>query len=138
MSDNEKWSVEFGLTRLEIRRYIMVKQDALMESLSSNLHEFLNQIQGDLSGPRLQALVGYTKGSLHASYGGLESFFSEVLNIDETGWKDKGVKYWAWVFCTPILRCSCIAKSLTLAKRFRKKAYVTISHRQENYTGQPL
>jgi len=26
------------LTRLDIRRYIMVKQDALMESLSSNLH----------------------------------------------------------------------------------------------------
>jgi len=29
----------------------MVKQDALMESLSSNLHGFLNQIQGDLSVP---------------------------------------------------------------------------------------
>ena len=27
----------------------MVKQDALMESLSSNLHGFLNQIQGDMS-----------------------------------------------------------------------------------------
>ena len=29
----------------------MVKKDALMESLSSNLHGFLNQIQGDLSVP---------------------------------------------------------------------------------------
>ena len=29
----------------------MVKQDALMESLSSNLHGFLNQIQGNLSVP---------------------------------------------------------------------------------------
>lgn len=29
----------------------MVKQDALMESLASNLHGFLNQIQGDLSVP---------------------------------------------------------------------------------------
>ena len=28
MSDDEKWSVEFGLIRLEIRRYVMVKQDA--------------------------------------------------------------------------------------------------------------
>jgi transposase len=105
-------------------------------------------IEGQLFGPRLQALVGYMKGSLHASYSGLEAFFKEVLNmdvarshlcniinrlndalaapyeelgehipsepvlnIDETGWKDKGVKYWAWVFCTPILSFFCIAKS---------------------------
>jgi transposase len=105
-------------------------------------------VEGQLFGPRLQALVGYMKGSLHASYSGLEAFFSEVLNmnvarshlcnvikrlnnalaapyeelqehipsepvlnIDETGWKDKGIKYWAWVFCTPILSFFCIAKS---------------------------
>ena len=105
-------------------------------------------IEGQLFGPRLQALVGYMKGSLHASYSGLEAFFNEVLNmniarshlcnvinrlndalaapyeelgehipsepvlnIDETGWKDKGDKYWAWVFCTPILSFFCIAKS---------------------------
>ena len=105
-------------------------------------------IEGQLFGLRLQTLVGYMKGSLHASYSGLESFFSEilninvarshlcniinrlndalaapyeelgehipsepVLNIDETGWKDKGVKYWAWVFCTPILSFFYIAKS---------------------------
>jgi len=48
MSADEKWSVHFRLTRLDIRRYIMVKQDALMESLSSNLHGFLNQMD-DLS-----------------------------------------------------------------------------------------
>ena len=51
MSDEEKWSVEFRLTRLDIRRFIMVKQDALMESVSSNLHGFLSQIQGDMSVP---------------------------------------------------------------------------------------
>jgi hypothetical protein len=39
------------LTHLDIRRYIMVKQEALMEPLSSNLHGFLNQIQGNLSVP---------------------------------------------------------------------------------------
>jgi hypothetical protein len=26
MSDDEKWSVEFRLTRFDIRRYVMVKQ----------------------------------------------------------------------------------------------------------------
>jgi len=105
-------------------------------------------LEGQLFGPRLQALIGYMKGSLHASYSGLEAFCQEVLNInvarshlcnvikrvnealatpfeelkehiptepvlniDETGWKDKGNKYWAWVFCTPLVSFFWIAKS---------------------------
>jgi transposase len=105
-------------------------------------------IEGQLFGPRLQALVGYMKGSLHASYSGLEAFCREVLNInvarshlcnvikrvnealatpyeelkehiptepvlniDETGWKDKSIKYWAWVFCSPLVSFFWIAKS---------------------------
>jgi len=93
---------------------------------------------GVMEGPvfdlRLQALNGYVKGSLHASYSALEDFCREVLNInvtrshlfntisrdsdglakpyeelqqriptepvlniDESGWKDKGMKYWIWV-----------------------------------------
>ena len=105
-------------------------------------------IEGQLFGPRLQALIGYMKGSLHASYSGLEAFCGEilninvarshlcnvikrvnealatpyeqlkehiptepVLNIDETGWKDKGIKYWAWVFCSPVVSFFWIAKS---------------------------
>ena len=88
------------------------------------------------------------KGSLHASYSGLEEFCREVLdidvarshlcntiarvndalakpyeelaehvptepvlNIDESGWKDKGLKYWIWVFCTSMVSFFCIAKS---------------------------
>jgi len=105
-------------------------------------------VEGQLFDPRLQALVGYMKGSLHASYSGLEAFCRDVLklevsrshlcnviarvnealaepyeelqahvptepvlNIDETGWKDKGIKYWIWVFCTPVLSFFAIAKS---------------------------
>jgi transposase len=105
-------------------------------------------IEGQLFGPRLQALIGYMKGSLHASYSGLEAFCREVLNInvarshlcnvikrvnealatpyeelkehiptepvlniDETGWKDKSIKYWAWVFCSPRVSFFWIAKS---------------------------
>ena len=104
-------------------------------------------IEGQLFGPRLQALIGYLKGSLHASYSGLEAFCREVLNInvarshlcnvikrvnealatpfeelkehipnepvlniDETGWKDQGHKYWAWVFGTPLVSFFWIAK----------------------------
>ena len=105
-------------------------------------------IEGQLFGPRLQALIAYMKGSLHASYSGLEAFCRDVLNIevarshlcntiarvnaglakpyqelqkhiptepvlniDESGWKDKGVRYWIWVFCTPLISFFCIAKS---------------------------
>jgi transposase len=105
-------------------------------------------IAGQLFGPRLQALIGYMKGSLHASYRGLEAFCREVLNInaarshlcnvikriqaalaepyeqlqehiptepvlniDETGWKDKGIKYWTWVFGTPWVSFFYIAPS---------------------------
>ena len=104
--------------------------------------------EGQLFGPRLQALIAYMKGSLHASYTGLEEFCREVLDIDvarshlcntiarvsdaldepyeklaehiptepvlhidESGWKDKGVKYWIWVFCTSAISFFCIAKS---------------------------
>jgi transposase len=88
------------------------------------------------------------KGSLHASYIGLEDFCHEMLDInaarnhlcntvarvndalarlyqelaehiptepvlyiDESGWKDKGLKYWIWVFCTSMVSFFCIAKS---------------------------
>jgi len=38
--------------------------------------------EGQLFGPRLQALMAYMKGSLHASYTGLEAFCREVLDIN--------------------------------------------------------
>ncbi len=105
-------------------------------------------VEGQLFAPRLQALIAYMKGSLHASYTGLGEFCREVLdinvarshlcntiarvsealaepyeelakyipvepvlNIDESGWKDKGLKYWIWVFCTSAISFFCIAKS---------------------------
>ena len=105
-------------------------------------------VEGQLFGPRLQALMAYMKGSLHASYTGLAEFCREVLdvdvarshvcntigrvnnalakpyeelaehvpnepvlNIDESGWKDKGVKYWIWVFSATAISFFHIAKS---------------------------
>lgn len=104
--------------------------------------------EGHLFGPRLEALVAYMKGALHASYTGLAEFCRDVLgitvarshvcntiarvnealarpyeelarhvptepvlNIDESGWKDKGLRYWIWVFCTSAISFFCIAKS---------------------------
>jgi len=105
-------------------------------------------IPDQLFGPRLQALVGYMKGALHASYTSLQAFWTDVLGIpvarshlcntiarvndalgapydelaahiptepvlhvDESGWKDRGVRYWIWVFCTRLVGFFLIAKS---------------------------
>jgi transposase len=94
-------------------------------------------IEGQLCGPRLQALIGYMKGNLGASYTELSQFCADVLgvtvsrgmicnvisrvnqaleqpyeelfkqisqedvlNIDESGWRDSGTQYWVWLFCT--------------------------------------
>ncbi|RLC07474.1 MAG: IS66 family transposase [Deltaproteobacteria bacterium] len=104
--------------------------------------------EGQLFGPRLQSLIAYMKGSLHASYSGLAEFCQEILgihvarshlcntisrvndalaksynelsehvsaepilNIDESGWKDKGVKYWIWVFSAATISFFHIARS---------------------------
>jgi transposase len=105
-------------------------------------------IDGQLFGPRLLALLGYMKGSLHTTYSGLECFCRDVLgievsrghlgnalarvsaalapayqelaaqvptepvlNIDESGWKDRGIKYWIWIFATTTVSFFVIARS---------------------------
>jgi len=105
-------------------------------------------IDGQLFGPRLLALLGYMKGSLHTTYSGLESFCRDVLglevsrghlgnalvrvstalapayaelaariptepvlNIDESGWKDRGSNYWIWIFATSAMSFFVIARS---------------------------
>ena len=35
----------------------------------------------------------------------------EILHIDETGWKDRTVKYWVWVFCTRLVAFFTVDKS---------------------------
>lgn len=34
-----------------------------------------------------------------------------MLNIDETGWKDRGERYWVWVFCDSMIAFFTISKS---------------------------
>ncbi|MCK5711165.1 MAG: IS66 family transposase, partial [Hyphomicrobiaceae bacterium] len=104
--------------------------------------------EGQLFDPRLQALIAYMKGALHASYTGLADFCRDVLgievarsllcntiarvndalaqpyeqlaehlpaepvlNVDESGWKNKGIRYWIWVFCTSTFSFFRIARS---------------------------
>lgn len=105
-------------------------------------------IEGQLCGPRLQALLAYMKGNHGASYTELEQFCQDVLdiqlsrgticeiikrvsltletpynelseyireveslNIDESGWKDSGSRYWVWLFCTQFVALFSIQSS---------------------------
>lgn len=105
-------------------------------------------VPGQLFGPRLQSLMGYLKGRLHASYTSLQDFCRDLLgfaiarshlcntigrvnqalavpyqelaehipsepvvNVDESGWKDRGLTYWIWLFATPFVSFFAIAKS---------------------------
>jgi transposase len=105
-------------------------------------------LEEQLFGPSLQALIGYMKGNLGASYTELQEFCKDVLqisvsrsmlcntvarvskaikvpvdelgeairaektlNIDETGWKDSGSKYWVWVFCNQLIAYFVISKT---------------------------
>jgi transposase len=105
-------------------------------------------MEDQLFGASLQALIGYMKGNLGASYTELQEFCGEVLqitvsrsmlcnvvsrvskalkvpydelgeaireekslNIDETGWKDSGSKYWVWVFCNQLIAYFVISGS---------------------------
>jgi transposase len=105
-------------------------------------------IAGQFFGPRLQALLGYLKGNLGASYTELSQFCADVLavpvsrgmicnvisrvsqaldkpyqelgaqirrekvlNIDESGWRDSGAKYWVWLFCTQLIAFFVIQRS---------------------------
>ncbi|HED37961.1 MAG TPA: IS66 family transposase [Ignavibacteria bacterium] len=105
-------------------------------------------IENQLFGARLQALVGYMKGTLHCSYSGIQEILKDVfkisvcrgllcntirrineaietpynqlhehiktaktLFIDESGWKDNGARYWAWVFATKLVSFFTIEKS---------------------------
>ena len=105
-------------------------------------------LEDQLFSPFLQALIGYMKGNLGASYTELQEFCKDVLqisvsrsmlcntvvrvsnaiktpvdelgeaikvektlNIDETGWKDSGSKYWVWIFCNKLIAYFVISKT---------------------------
>ena len=105
-------------------------------------------IDGQLFGPRLQALIAYLKGNLGASYTEVSQFCADVLgvqasrgmicrviarvnealakpyqelertlpqqkalNIDESGWKDCGKRFWVWLFCGQLVAFFTISKS---------------------------
>ena len=67
----------------------------------------------DVARSHLCNTISRSSDALAAPYEQLQQHIptEPVLNIDESGWKDKGIKYWIWVFCTSAISFFCIAKS---------------------------
>ena len=78
------------------------------------LEEFCRDVLGiDVSRSHLCNAIARVSDALAAPYQELAEHVptEPVLNIDETGHKDNGTRYWIWVFCTAAFSFFCIAKS---------------------------
>ena len=86
----------------------------MFEVRPSGLEAFYDEVLGvEASRSHLCNTIARVNEALAAPYEELQEHIptEPVLNIDESGWKDKGVKYWIWVFCTSMFSFFCIAKS---------------------------
>ena len=61
----------------------------------------------------LASVIKRVSSALKAPYDELEATVSnqESLNIDESGWKDEGKRFWVWVFCNSMIAYFTISKS---------------------------
>lgn len=80
----------------------------------SNLQAFCRDVLGiEVTRSHLCNTIARVNEALAAPHEELQGHIptEAVLNIDESGWKDRGLKYWIWVFCTPLVSFFHIAKS---------------------------
>lgn len=80
----------------------------------SELQQFCSDVVGiSVSTGFIANVVQRVSKALKAPYEELESVLSEQdsLNIDESGWKDEGEKYWIWIFCNSLVAYFTISKS---------------------------
>lgn len=85
-----------------------------MHASYTALEEFCRDVLGvDVSRSHLCNSIARVSNALAAPYEELAEHVptEPVLNIDETGHKDNGARYWIWVFCTAAISFFCIAKS---------------------------
>lgn len=70
-------------------------------------------LQVPLSRGLLENTIHRVAGALKAPYEELADYLKEALTlyIDESGWKDKGIRYWAWVFANTCISFFTIEKS---------------------------
>ena len=80
----------------------------------TELAEFSGEVLNlKLSRAAVQNTVLKVSDSLTPSYDELNEAVPEqsLLNIDETGWKENGSRYWVWVFCNSLIAFFTINKS---------------------------
>jgi len=80
----------------------------------SELGQFCSDIVGvEVSIGFLANTVKRVSSALKAPYDELESVVPEQnsLNVDESGWKNEGKKYWVWIFCNSMIAYFTISKS---------------------------
>lgn len=67
----------------------------------------------EISRSTLCDIIKRVSGALEDPYNELLEYIreEEALNIDESGWKDSGARYWVWVFCTKLVALFSIQKS---------------------------
>lgn len=72
-----------------------------MHASFSTIRKYVRDVMGlTLSRGYLSKLIGKTSDALEDSYGALLALVKseEVVNVDETGHKDNGDKFWTWCF----------------------------------------
>lgn len=80
----------------------------------TQLAEFSGEVLSlKLSRAAIQNTIFKVSDSLTPSYDELKEVVpkQKVLNIDETGWKENGSRYWVWVFCNMQIAFFTINKS---------------------------
>jgi hypothetical protein len=80
----------------------------------SGLEDFFQDVLNlKISRSLLCGMIAHVSETLEPAYNKLREHVptAPVLNIDETGWKDKGVKYWLWIFAANTFSLFVLAKS---------------------------
>jgi transposase len=80
----------------------------------SNLGDFCRDVLGiEVARSHLCNTIARVNEALAAPHEALQEHLptEPVLFIDESGWKDRGLKYWIWIFCTPLVSFFHIARS---------------------------
>lgn len=80
----------------------------------SGLEDFSRDVLGlTISRSLLCNMIARVSATLQPAYDELGEHVptAPVLNIDESGWKDNGVKYWLWIFATNTISLFVLARS---------------------------
>ncbi len=100
----------FGVRLAALMAYMKGSLHASYSGLATFCHDVLNL---KVSRSHLCTVISRVSKALAAPYQELQEHVptEPVLHVDESGWKDCGVRYWIWIFCTTALSFFVIDKS---------------------------